>query len=374
MVWSEGRSRQKKVASDVANGVASGLSKRDRDLVASLGTGTGPLFRSTPGDSGNTLGEGEIQVKYPFSPDGHFMDSVAIKGSLVAIVTPMHENGELDLERFSALIDYHVAEGTDGIVVVGTTGESPTVDFDEHSLLIRTAVERAAGRVPVIAGTGANSTREAIDLSIFAKDAGADASLSVVPYYNKPTQEGLYRHFRAVAEAVDIPQILYNVPGRTVADLANETVLRLAEIPNIVGIKDATGDMGRGCGLLSRVPQDFAVYSGDDASGLALLLLGCHGVISVTANVAPRLMHEMCVATFTGDFAAARSMNRKLLNLHEDLFIEANPIPVKWAVAQMGLIGLGLRLPLTPLSEKHHAAVMEAMREAEIKHFSGWPI
>jgi 4-hydroxy-tetrahydrodipicolinate synthase len=302
------------------------------------------------------------------------MNSVAIKGSLVAIVTPMHDNGELDLERFNALIDYHVAEGTDGIVVVGTTGESPTVDFDEHNLLIRTAVERAAGRIPVIAGTGANSTREAVDLSIFAKDAGADASLSVVPYYNKPTQEGLYRHFRAVAEAVDIPQILYNVPGRTVADLANETVLRLAEIPNIVGIKDATGDMGRGFDLLCRAPRDFAVYSGDDASGLALLLQGCHGVISVTANVAPRLMHEMCVAAFTGDFAAARTVNAKLLSLHQDLFIEANPIPVKWAVAQMGLIGPGLRLPLTPLSDHHHQRVMEAMREAETKHISGWPV
>ena len=302
------------------------------------------------------------------------MDSVAIKGSLVAIVTPMHENGELDLERFSALIDYHVAEGTDGIVVVGTTGESPTVDFDEHNLLIRTAVERAAGRIPIIAGTGANSTREAIDLSIFARDAGADASLSVVPYYNKPTQEGLYQHFRAVAEAVDIPQILYNVPGRTVADIANETVLRLAEIPNIVGIKDATGDMGRGFELLSRAPQGFAVYSGDDASGLALLLLGCHGVISVTANVAPRMMHQMCLASFAGDFLAARAVNEKLLSLHQDLFVEANPIPVKWAVSQMGLIGPGLRLPLTQLSGKHHQTVLEAMREAGVQHFSGWPI
>jgi 4-hydroxy-tetrahydrodipicolinate synthase len=302
------------------------------------------------------------------------MNSVAIRGSLVAIVTPMHENGELDLERFRALIDYHVAEGTDGIVVVGTTGESPTVDFDEHHLLIRTAVERAAGRVPIIAGTGANSTREAIDLSIFARDAGADASLSVVPYYNKPTQEGLYQHFRAVAEAVDIPQILYNVPGRTVADLANETVLRLAEIPNIIGIKDATGDMGRGFDLLCRAPQGFAVYSGDDASGLALLLLGCHGVISVTANVAPRMMHQMCLASFSGDFLAGRALNEKLLSLHQDLFIEANPIPVKWAVAQMGLIGPALRLPLTQLSDKHHQTVLEAMREAEVKHFSGWPV
>ena len=294
------------------------------------------------------------------------MDNVAIKGSLVAIVTPMHESGELDLERFQSLIDFHVAEGTNGIVVVGTTGESPTVDFEEHHLLIKTAVEQAAGRVPVIAGTGANSTREAIDLSIYAKNAGADASLSVVPYYNKPTQEGLYQHFRAVAEAVDIPQILYNVPGRTVADIANDTVLRLAQIPNIVGIKDATGDIGRGFDLLCSAPDGFAVYSGDDASALALLLLGGHGVISVTANVAPKLMHEMCTAAFAGNLVAARAANRKLLRLHLDLFIEANPIPVKWAVAQMGLIGEGLRLPLTPLSRRYHQTVREAMSEAGI--------
>ncbi|SFN40227.1 4-hydroxy-tetrahydrodipicolinate synthase [Nitrosospira briensis] len=294
------------------------------------------------------------------------MDNIATRGSLVAIVTPMRENGELDLERFHALIDFHVAEGTDGIVVVGTTGESPTVDFDEHNLLIRTAVECAAGRVPVIAGTGANSTREAIDLSIYAKNAGADASLSVVPYYNKPTQEGLYQHFRAIAEAVDIPQILYNVPGRTVADIANDTVLRLAQIPNIVGIKDATGDMGRGFDLLCRAPQGFAVYSGDDASALAMLLLGGHGVISVTANVAPRLMHDMCAAAFAGDLAAARTANGKLSRLHVDLFVEANPIPVKWAVAQMGLIGADLRLPLTPLSDRYHQTVREAMGKAGI--------
>src|SRR5688500_16009274 len=294
------------------------------------------------------------------------MDNVAVKGSLVAIVTPMHESGELDLDRFHDLIDFHVSEGTDGIVVVGTTGESPTVDFDEHHLLIKAAVESAAGRVPVIAGTGANSTREAIDLSVYAKNAGADASLSVVPYYNKPTQEGLYQHFRAIAEAVDIPQILYNVPGRTVADIDNDTVLRLAEIPNIVGIKDATGDMGRGFDLLCRVPQDFAVYSGDDASALAMLLLGAHGVISVTANAAPGLMHEMCVAAFAGDLAAARAANSKLRSLHQDLFIEANPIPVKWAVAQMGLIGAGLRLPLTPLSDHYHQIVREAMSKAGI--------
>lgn len=290
--------------------------------------------------------------------------SVVIKGSLVAIVTPMHEDGELDLERFRSLIDFHVAQGTDGIVVVGTTGESPTVDFDEHHLLISTAVKQAAGRVPVIAGTGANSTREAIDLSVYAKDAGADASLSVVPYYNKPTQEGLYQHFKAVAEAVDIPQILYNVPGRTVADIANDTTLRLAQIPNIIGIKDATGDIGRGSDLLRRAPQGFAVYAGDDASALALMLLGGHGVISVTANVAPKLMHEMCVAAFAGDVTAARVANNKLLGLHLDLFVEANPIPVKWAVAQMGLIGTGLRLPLTPLSGQYHQVVRDAMRQA----------
>jgi 4-hydroxy-tetrahydrodipicolinate synthase len=294
------------------------------------------------------------------------MRSIVMKGSLVAIVTPMHEEGRLDLDRFRALIDFHVTEGTDGIVVVGTTGESPTVDFDEHRLLISAAVERAAGRVPVIAGTGANSTREAIDLSVYAKDAGADASLSVVPYYNKPTQEGLYQHFRAIAEAVDIPQILYNVPGRTVADISNDTVLRLAQIPNIVGIKDATGDMGRGFDLLCRAPQDFSVYSGDDASGLALLLLGADGVISVTANVAPKLMHEMCIAAFAGDIAAARAANGRLSRLHSDLFVEANPIPVKWAVAEMGLIGSGLRLPLTQLSDQYHQIVKEAMGQAGI--------
>ncbi len=294
------------------------------------------------------------------------MNSVAITGSLVAIVTPMHDNGGLDLERFNALIDFHVAEGTDGIVVVGTTGESPTVDFDEHHLLIRTAVERAAERVPIIAGTGANSTREAIDLSIYAKNAGANASLSVVPYYNKPTQEGLYQHFKAIAEAVDIPHILYNVPSRTVADIANDTVLRLAQIPNIVGIKDATGDMGRGFDLLCRVPEDFAVYSGDDVSALAMLLLGAHGIISVTANVAPRLMHEMCIAAFAGDLSAARLANSKLLRLHLDLFVEANPIPVKWAISQMGLIGATLRLPLTPLSDRYHQILREAMDKAGI--------
>ena len=287
-------------------------------------------------------------------------------GSLVAIVTPMKEDGELDLDAFRRLIDWHIAEGTDGIVVVGTTGESPTVDFDEHRLLIRTAVEHAAKRVPVIAGTGANSTREAIELAAYAKQAGADMSLTVVPYYNKPTQEGLYRHFRAIAEAVALPHILYNVPGRTVADLQNDTVLRLADVPNIVGIKDATANLERASDLLRRKPADFAVYSGDDATGLALMLLGGHGVISVTANVAPRLMHELCAAALNGDAKRAREINNRLLPLHRDLFCEANPIPVKWAVQQMGLIAGGIRLPLTPLAAGYHDQVRRALRHAGI--------
>jgi 4-hydroxy-tetrahydrodipicolinate synthase len=290
-----------------------------------------------------------------------------LKGSIVAIVTPMLEDGSLDLERFRRLIDWHVHAGTDGIVVVGTTGESPTVDFEEHCLLIRTAIEHAAGRLPVLAGTGANSTREAIELAAYAKAAGADASLTVVPYYNKPTQEGLYRHFRAIAEAVDMPHILYNVPGRTVADMNNDTVLRLAQIPNIVGLKDATGNMERGAELLRRAPADFGVYSGDDGTALALLLLGAHGIISVTANAAPKLMHEMCVAALAGDFAGARSCNDRLLGLHRHLFVEANPIPVKWVMQQMGLIGPGIRLPLTPLSSSFYDLLNGAMEQASIQ-------
>jgi 4-hydroxy-tetrahydrodipicolinate synthase len=289
-----------------------------------------------------------------------------LQGSLVAIVTPMQDGGELDLDAFRKLIDWHISEGTDGIVVVGTTGESPTVDFEEHRLLIKTAVSHAAGRVPVIAGTGANSTREAIELAAYAKQAGADMSLTVVPYYNKPTQEGLYRHFRAIAEAVDLPHILYNVPGRTVADLGNDTTLRLAEIPNIVGIKDATGNLERGADLMRRKPKDFLVFSGDDATALALMLLGSDGVISVTANAAPRLMHEMCAAALKGDLRAARDANNRLLGLHRHLFCEANPIPVKWAVQQMGLIKGGIRLPLTPLSPACHDQVRDAMRQAGI--------
>jgi 4-hydroxy-tetrahydrodipicolinate synthase len=294
-----------------------------------------------------------------------------LTGSLVAIVTPMLEDGSLDLARFKSLIDWHIAEGTQGIVVVGTTGESPTVDFDEHKELIRIAVEHATGRVPVIAGTGANSTAEAIELSESAKQSGAQYSLSVVPYYNKPTQEGMYRHFRAIAEAVDLPLILYNVPGRTVADLQNDTVLRLAQVPNIVGIKDATGSMERCSDLLRRAPKDFAIYSGEDVAGLPLMLMGGQGVISVTANVAPRLMQEMCAAALSGDIGRAREANNRLLGLHTKLFVEGNPIPVKWALAQMGLIEPGIRLPLVPLSANFHEVVREAMRQAGIQVKSG---
>ena len=294
-----------------------------------------------------------------------------LSGSLVAIVTPMRDDGSLDIGRFKSLIDWHIAEGTQGVVVVGTTGESPTVNFEEHKELIRIAVEHAAGRVPVIAGTGANSTAEAIELSESARHSGAQFSLSVVPYYNKPTQEGMYRHFRAIAEAVDLPLILYNVPGRTVADLQNDTVLRLAQVRNIIGIKDATANLERGSDLLRRAPKGFAVYSGEDATGLPLMLMGGHGVISVTANVAPRLMREMCAAALSGDIARARAANNRLLGLHTKLFVEGNPIPVKWALVQMGLIEAGIRLPLVPLSANFHETVRVAMREAGIQVTGG---
>jgi 4-hydroxy-tetrahydrodipicolinate synthase len=290
-----------------------------------------------------------------------------ITGSLVAIVTPMHDDGSLDFPRLRSLIDWHIAEGTDGIVIVGTTGESPTVTVDEHCELIRVAGEHSAGRVPVIAGTGANSTAEAVELARFAAQAGANAHLSVVPYYNRPTQEGLYRHFRTIAEAVELPLILYNVPGRTVADLANDTVLRLAEVPNIVGLKDATGNLDRACDLIERVPAEFGLYSGDDMTSAAFLMLGGHGVISVTANVAPRAMHALCAAAVAGDMRTLRETNAGLTGLHRDLFCEANPIPVKWAVARMSLIGDGIRLPLTPLSAAHHERVRAAMRKAGIQ-------
>ncbi len=289
-----------------------------------------------------------------------------LTGSLVAIVTPMLPDGELDYPRLKSLIDWHVAEGTDGIVIVGTTGESATVDFDEHFSLIKAAVEFAAKRVPVIAGAGANSTKEAVNLTEFSKRAGADYALSVVPYYNKPTQEGMYQHFRTIAEAVDIPVILYNVPGRTVADLSGDTTIRLAQIPNIVGIKDATANMARGADLLMRAPKDFAIYSGEDVSTLALMFLGAHGTISVTANVAPRLMHEMCVAALNGERAKAIEINNRLMGLHNQLFLEPNPIPAKWALNQMGLIETGIRLPLLPFESKFHAQLREAMSAAGI--------
>ena len=287
-------------------------------------------------------------------------------GSLVAIVTPMFEDGALDFDAYRKLIEWHVAEGTNGIVVVGTTGESPTVDQAEHCELIRTAVEATKGRVRVIAGTGGNSTREAIELTAYAHQVGAAATLQVVPYYNKPTQEGLYQHFRAVAEAVDLPVILYNVPGRTAADMSNDTALRLAAVPGVVGIKDATGDLARMADLLRRCPDTFAVYSGNDDSALAAMLIGGHGVVSVTANVAPRLMSELCRAALAGDLARARALNDRLMPLHLKLFVESNPIPVKWALQRMGRIGAGVRLPLVPLSTPYHGVVEAALRESGV--------
>jgi 4-hydroxy-tetrahydrodipicolinate synthase len=289
-----------------------------------------------------------------------------IQGSLVAIVTPMHADGSLDLPGLRKLIDWHIEQGTDGIVIVGTTGESPTVSVEEHCELIRVAVEHVNKRIPVIAGSGGNSTAEAIALTRFAREAGADASLQVVPYYNRPTQEGMYQHFKAIAEAVDIPVILYNVPGRTVADMSNDTIVRLAQIPGIVGVKDATGNIARGIDLIRRVPENFAVYSGDDATAMALMLVGGKGNISVTANVAPKEMHELCVASMKGDIATARAINDKVFGLHTNLFIEPNPVPVKWALAEMGMISHGLRLPLVNLSAQYHDVVKSALREAGV--------
>jgi 4-hydroxy-tetrahydrodipicolinate synthase len=289
-----------------------------------------------------------------------------LNGSLVAIVTPMQVDGALDLPALHKLIDFHIANGTSGIVVVGTTGESPTVNFEEHCLLIKSTVGHVAGRVAVVAGTGANSTLEAIELTQYASKVGAKYALSVVPYYNKPSQEGLYQHFRTIAEKVDLPLLVYNVPGRTVADLGNETLLRLAQIPGIVGIKDATSDLVRHVDLQRRLPKDksFTLLSGNDDTALAYVLLGGHGVISVTANVAPRAMADMCAAALAGRIAEARAINARLLPLHIKLFVEANPIPVKWALAEMGRVGPALRLPLTALDAKHHAVVRSALREA----------
>ena len=286
-----------------------------------------------------------------------------ITGSIVALVTPMLADGSVDYPGLRKLIDWHIAEGTDCIGVVGTTGESPTVNVEEHCEIIRVSVEQAKKRVPIMAGCGANSTAEAIDLARFAKQVGADCQLQVVPYYNKPTQEGQYRHFKAIAEAVgDLPTVLYNVPGRSVADMAHATVLRLAQVPGIVGIKEATGNIERAQWLIKEVPKGFAVYSGDDPTAVALMLCGGQGNVSVTANVAPRLMHELCVAAVAGDARRAMELQLKLLPLHRNLFVEANPIPVKWAMARMGLCGGTLRLPMTPLETSNEAAVEGALR------------
>ena len=292
-----------------------------------------------------------------------------LSGSLVAIVTPMLPGGALDFPALARLIDFHTGNGTSAIVIVGTTGESPTVSVDEHCRLIQAAIDHAAGRIPVIAGTGGNSTAEAIELSASAAKNGATASLSVVPYYNKPTQEGMYRHFRTIAEAVDLPLVLYNVPSRTIADLANETVLRLAEVPGIIGLKDATSDLVRLIDLRNRLPaaREFALYSGNDDTALPFMLLGGDGVISVTANVAPRAVSEVCAAALANDVVAARRKNALLMSLHTRLFVETNPIPVKWALAQMKLIKPGIRLPLTPLGERAHERVRAAMRQAGIQ-------
>ncbi len=289
-----------------------------------------------------------------------------IQGSIVAIATPMFPDGDIDYGRLKDLVEFHVVAGTDGIVAVGTTGESPTVSMEENVAVIGAVIEYAAGRVPVIAGTGANSTTEAIELSRHAKAIGAKCSLSVVPYYNKPTQEGMYQHFKAIVEAVDLPQILYNVPGRTVADLHNDTALRLSRVPGVIGIKDATGNLERAADLVRRARKDFALYSGDDGTALAFMMMGGHGVISVTANVAPALMATMCRAALQGDFASARAANDSLQALHRDLFVEGNPIPVKWVLEQMGRIGSGMRLPLTPLSDNYHSRLRDAMRAAGI--------
>jgi 4-hydroxy-tetrahydrodipicolinate synthase len=285
-------------------------------------------------------------------------------GSMVALVTPMQVDGSVDFDSLARLLEFHVESGTDAIVAMGTTGESATLDEKEHCQVIRRVVEMVAGRVPVIAGTGANSTSEAITLTRCAMEAGADACLLVTPYYNKPTQEGLYQHFRAVAEAVAVPQILYNVPGRTAVDMSNDTVERLASISNIVGIKDATGDMARGKELVERCGDRIDIYSGDDATTLELLKLGGKGGISVTANVAPRAMHEMCAAALAGEYGQAHEINERLMPLHQKLFVESNPIPVKWALHEMGLIPAGIRLPLTPLSDTYHDTVRQAMKSA----------
>ncbi len=289
-----------------------------------------------------------------------------ITGSLVALVTPMQDNGEVDWESLSALVEHHIEQGTDGIVAVGTTGESGTLTVHEHCEVIKRVVDQVNGRIPVIAGTGANSTQEAVHLTAEAKAQGVDACLLVSPYYNKPTQEGLYLHHKAIANAVAIPQILYNVPGRTAVDMLPETVARLSTVGNIVGVKEATGLLERGVQIRELTGSEFAIYSGDDATGMELMLQGANGVISVTNNLAPRLMHEMCIAALAGDRQEAERLNKKMAALHQTLFVESNPITVKWALHEMGMIGGGIRLPLTPLSEEHYDAVRVALKQADL--------
>jgi 4-hydroxy-tetrahydrodipicolinate synthase len=289
-----------------------------------------------------------------------------IVGSIVALVTPMLENGDVDYAGLRRLVDWHVAEGTDCIGVVGTTGESPTVDVEEHCEIIRVAVEHAAGRVPIMAGAGANSTREAIELSRYAKKVGADCTLQVVPYYNKPSQEGIYRHFKSIAEAVDIPVVLYNVPGRTVADMQHETVLRLAQVDRIVGIKEASGNIERAAWLIKQAPRGFSIYSGDDGTAIALMLLGGQGNVSVTANVAPRLMHELCMAAVEGQTRRAAEIHLRLLALHRQLFCEPSPAPTKWALSRLGLCSAAVRLPIVPLTPAGQALVEQALRDGAL--------
>ena len=289
-----------------------------------------------------------------------------IRASIVALITPMHEDGSIDYSALRRLIDWHIEQGTDCIGVVGTTGESPTVSVEEHCEIIRVSVEQAAGRVPIMAGCGANSTKEAIELTRFAKQVGADCQLQVVPYYNKPTQEGQYQHFRTIAEAVDLPMVLYNVPGRTVADMQHDTVMRLAQIDGIIGIKEATGNIERAQWLIHEAPKGFSVYSGDDGTAVALMLCGGHGNVSVTANIAPKLMHEMCLAAIAGQAQQAMDIQRQLLSLHKNMFTESNPIPVKWAAQRMGLCGPTLRLPMTPLSSHLQPALENAMRSCGV--------
>ncbi len=287
-----------------------------------------------------------------------------ILGSIVALVTPMHDDGRIDTDGLRRLIDWHVAEGTDCICVVGTTGESPTVSVEEHCEIIKIAVTHAKGRVPIMAGTGGNSTREAIELARYAREVGADCSLSVVPYYNRPSQEGIYRHFKAIAEAVDLPMMLYNVPSRTVADMSADTALRLAELPGVIGIKEATGDIARAAHLIKHAPKHFGIYSGDDGTAIALMLLGGRGNVSVTANVAPRAMHELCIAAIEGRVREATALHMKLLPLHRHLFAEPSPAPTKWVLNRLGRIGAGLRLPIVPLTPAGQATLEQAMKDA----------